>query len=117
MRRILPFLLVLCLMMAFVSPVQAQLINWNRRDKTAPASPPTTQVAPTRTTGYLKLTGTVLQIDKQNNQITVRDNEDYSRKEFMVVDSRTLDSLRRYQRIELTYRLGSKVAASIKVLK
>ena len=117
MRKVFLFLLVLCFIVALAVPSQAQLINWNRRNNQKPAGPPTTQVAPRQTTGYMEVTGTILGIDKRNNQITIRDNADYSRKEFMVVDPRTLDSLRRYQRVVITFRRGSKIAASVKVVK
>ena len=118
MRKFFLFLLVLCFIASLTVPAQAQLINWNRRgNKGTPAVPPTTQVAPTTTTGYLEVTGTILEIDKKNNQITIRDNEDYSRKEFMIVDPRTLSSLSKYQKVIITYEKGSKVAATIKVVK
>ena len=65
----------------------------------------------------MEVTGTILKIDKKKNQITIRDNEDYSSKEFMVVDPRTLKSLSLYNRVVITYRRGSNVAASVKVLK
>ena len=118
MGKVVLVLLVLSLISALAIPSQAQLINWNRRNQPGtPATPPTTQVAPQATTGYLELTGTILKIDKKNNQITVRDNEDYSTKEFLVVDPRTLNSLSLYKRVAITYRRGSKVAATIRVLQ
>jgi len=121
MRKVVAGILTVVFILATLSPAFAQLIDWNRRNKTegdAVTAPAPAPRAPVRryTPRIIEVRGTIIALNERRNQITIRDAEDGLRKEF-TVDESAMSELSRYDEVVITIEEGSRMATSVRVIR